>query len=208
MVTMTTRSSPIEIHFFLTNGLVKKFYYQDSQIIQTILDTIKPQKFFTQDFIIITSDTFHAYYPSQSVCRVDFVMENTPAWITMDKDWNILQISEEEFRQRYPLERKKLLQRGQSPSLDEPHHGFTKIELINSQKLFLEVQGKAKLKQERVFLIHKLFYAPTLYYKRKNNGVIFINPTKIVNMTFYPGPGVSPPTAFPTEPQSGIDIME
>lgn len=198
---MSTIPSYLEIYIYLTNGSIQKYHQLDQEIIKKIFTDTDPQKLFSQKTLTITGALSYRTYPCEAVERVDWVMENYPEWLTSNSQWDIREITEDEFKDSYKPQLDKSLVRDETQPVGDAHHGFTQFEFLSGRNLYLEVFGKVKPKMDRQYLTQQLLALNTLFYKRKEGGVIFINPTRIASMVFYPGPSFRPPYSWQAEPK-------
>jgi hypothetical protein len=196
---MSAAPSRIEIHVHGIDGQVSRFVQSKPEAAQKLLDHIHPNKVFEQRHLMIASAHSFAMFPCASIAQIDLVMDSSPDWPFHNAISDSLQITAEEFQQRY---------RAEKASPDRPlTHGapvivYADIELANGSHLYNEVHThvEQRLPVEQAIFLQQLLSVPSLYTRRRGGGAVLINPIHVVRVTFYPGPQSTPPNALPAEP--------
>src|SRR5262245_47926566 len=98
---MTTMPSSLEIHVHTADGGVTKFSQSDPVEMPNLLAHIQPGKVFSQPLLFIAGNHSMSAFPTEAVARVDIVMEGHFDWPFHFGVQDSIEISEEEFRERY-----------------------------------------------------------------------------------------------------------
>jgi hypothetical protein len=168
---------------------------------QEILDRIQPGRFFAQDHLMIGGDQSTTAFRSSSVVRIDFVTDHVPHWPYDVGVGSIQELSEGEYRERY---RQDLYDARNSPNpISECQEVvYAEMEMVNGERAFFEVHADrtdeatpAPLDQAQ--FIQQLFTSGGMHGRRRSSGVILLNPSSIVRVSFYPGAAETQADAWP-----------
>jgi hypothetical protein len=190
-----SKTSPLEIHVHLEDGRVQKFLQQDPQIAQNLLTHLQPTKLFSQKVLLMGgTDSLTAFQMSE-VVRIDLIAPQTPDYPFYNGVLDIQQITPDEFQQRYHPQTFAALRQSAQAHPGEPITVFSELELVNGERLFMQVCVKMeqRLPLEQGIFVSQLFAANGLHGRRREGGVVIINPANIVRFTLYPAPPTLPP---------------
>src|SRR4051812_19500602 len=195
---MSAAPSRVEIHVHGVDGQVSRFVQAEAEAAQNLIEHIHPSKVFEQRHLMIASSHSFAMIACQAITRIDLVMDRAPEWPFHHGITNSHEITAEEFRQRYRPENydARLLPAG------APVVVYGELELTSGAHVFVEVHTHAepRLPVEQAMFLQQLLSAPSLYTRRQGGGAVLLNPHHVVRVTFYPGPGSTPPNALWAEP--------
>jgi hypothetical protein len=194
--------SSLEIQIHLTNADIETLVQTEAAAARKILESVHPNRLFSQNHLIFAGEHSLTIYPTASVARVDFVMEGFPNWPFHNEISDILEISEDTFREQYDPQTLRS-QRRLTPG--EPVRLFVEAVLANRQRVFMEVHVEVPIRDreeellpiDRNIILQQLFSAPSLYARRRGGGALIINPEHLARLSFYPGPPDTPPNAWP-----------
>jgi hypothetical protein len=194
---MNVPPSSLEIHIHLVTGAVEKFVQDDPQAIQVIFAGLQPQRIFSQPHLMIAGKYSMTVYSCPAITMVELIMEGYPDWsfpLGIDR---IEAITEDEFWQRFQPQGGERLVREHPRKVGEPMIGFMEIALVSGECAFVEVHSKVRDMIDQLHVLSQLIAVPNLFSWRKGGGVIFVNPSNILRVTFNPGPSETPTTAWP-----------
>src|SRR5260221_9816360 len=98
-------SKPVlAIRFHLTDGSVHSFGQPDDAMARTIWESVDPARLFARPRLIIGSEHSKAVFVSAEVIRVDFLQEAFQCWGFPGGYSDIVELSEEEFRDHAHLD--------------------------------------------------------------------------------------------------------
>jgi len=111
---------------------------------------------------------------------------------------DVVELSEEEFRERSHLNDPARLERRRSPKqTGEFAVVFVEVEMTGGSRIFLAAEIKVALEAERLQRLHGLFSAPAVHFRLPQGGISILNPKNLVRLTFNPGPDRAPIDAWP-----------
>lgn len=188
-----SRNAPsrLEIHVHLVNGHVEKFNQLDPDKLREHFRDLQPNKIFSLRHLSIDTPDGVFAYPTHAICRIEYLMDWTPAW-AQTKGRDVTVITAEEFRENRKesrLTREDI--KGLKPG--DNFTGHSVVELENGDKVYLRLETTVPAKLDQRLIIAQILQSGTLMGKLKEGGVGFINGDKIVRIAFYPGvPELSP----------------
>lgn len=191
----TPQKSLLEIHVHLEDGRVTKFEQNDPLLAQKLLDNLQPTRLFAQKILLFGStDSLNAFQLTQ-VVRIDLIASNVPDYPFYNGVLDIQQITPDEFKQRYHPQTFVALRQAAQDSPGEPITVFSEMELVNGERVFMQVCVKLeeRLPLEQGIFVSQLFSAHGLHGRRRDGGILIINPANIVRFTLYPAPPAVPP---------------
>ena len=191
----SSQPSALEIHVHLEDGRVQKFQQPDTQAAQNLLAHLQPTKLFGQKVLMLGgADSLTAFQLSE-VVRIDLISAQTPDYPFYNRVLDIEQITPDEFQQRYRPQTFAALRQSAQAHPGEPITVFAELELVNGERLFIQVCVKVeeRLPLEQGIFVSQLFSTTGIHCRRREGGVVIVNPANIVRLTFYPAPTTLPP---------------
>jgi hypothetical protein len=197
---MSLTPTYLEIHVHGVDGQVAAFVQSDPKTAATLLAHVQPGRVFTQSHLTIASEHSITFFPCAAVARIDLVMDAFPDWPFYHGVSNILEITEEEFRERYRPEEREAEPPGTLVAR------FAELELTNGERLFVEVHAREipRTPVDQAMFVQQILSAPSLYTRRLGGGAVLLNPAHILRMTVYPGPPETPPNAWAADPLNDV----
>jgi hypothetical protein len=196
---MSVRETNAELHVHSVDGHVSRFNVEGAAAVQELLERVQPGRVFSLPHLVVGGAHSLSIFPSASVVRVDLVMHQFPEWAFPYGASDILELSAEEFEERY------------EPAMDAalkatadglPIVIYAEFELASGQRVFMEVHTRAetRLPVELGMFFQQILTAPSLFGRRRGGGAVMLNPANIVRLTFHPGPRNAPPNMIAAEP--------
>jgi hypothetical protein len=201
---MSITPAYLEIHVHGVDGNVAAFRQSDPKAAAKLLAHIQPARIFTQHHLTISSPHSIAFFPCAAVARVDLVMDDFPDWPFHHGVEDLVEITEEEFEQRFhPADRPV-----EPPGAIAVRFG--ELELTNGERLFLQayVRETPITPVDQAIVVQQILTAPSLHARRLGGGAVLVNPVHILRMSFYPGPPEPPPNAWAADPLTGLDAEQ
>jgi len=162
------------------------------------LKGIQSTKGFTGDIITIAGDYSLTTFIASRVNRVDLIAEDLPLWKHPADILDVVELSEDEFRERSHLNDPARLERRRSPKrTGEFAVGFVDVEMTGGNRIFLAAEIKVPFEAERLQRLRILFSAPAVHFRLPQGGTSILNLKNLVRVTFNPGPDVTPINAWP-----------
>ena len=187
----------MEIRIHSCGGSVGTFFQDNPVLAERILKEIQPAKVFTGDIITIAGDySLTSFVPSR-VNRVDLIAEDLPLWEQAADILDVIELPEDEFRERSHVNDPSRLERRRSPKrTGEFAVVFVEIEMTGGSRVFLAAEIQVALEAERLPRLHMLFSAPAIHFQLLQGGISILNLKNLVRFTFNPGPDVTPINAW------------
>ena len=159
---------------------------------------IQSTKVFTGDTITIAGDYSLTTFVASRVNRVDLIAEDLPLWKHPADILDVVELSEDEFRERSHLNDPARLEQRRSPKqTGEFAVVFVEVEMTGGNRIFLAAEIKVAFEAERLHRLHMLFSAPAVHFRLPQGGTSILNLKNLVRFTFNPGPDVTPIDAWP-----------
>src|SRR5215208_898354 len=98
---MSVHGSQVELHVHSVDGHVSRFIVEGTAAVQELLERVQPGRVFSLPHFVVGGAHSLSIFPSASVARVDLVMDSFPDWAFPYGATDILEISAEEFEERY-----------------------------------------------------------------------------------------------------------
>ena len=105
----------MEIRIHTQSGSVESFFQDNPALVAPILKGIQSTKVFASNIITIAGDYSLTTFASSGVNRVDLIQEDLPLWKYPDDILDVVELSEDEFRERSHLNDPARLERRRSP---------------------------------------------------------------------------------------------
>ena len=179
-------------------GSVETFFQDNPALVAHILKEIQPAKVFTGDIITIAGDYSLTTFVASRVNRVDLIDEEISGWKHPDDILDVVELSEDEFRERSHLNDPARLERRRSPKqTGEFAVVFVEVEMTGGTRIFLAAKIKVGLPAERLQRLRTLFSAGSVHFRMRPGGTAILNLKNLVRFTCNPGPDVTPIGAWP-----------
>ena len=188
----------MEIRIHTQGGSVESFFQDDPTLAARILKGIHPAKMFTGDIITIAGDYSLTTFDASKVTRVDFITEDFASWKHPGDILDVVELSEDEFRERSHLNDPSRLEPRRSPKqTGEFAVVFVDVEMTGGTRIFLCAKIRVGLPAERLPLLRTLFCAAAVHFRLRQRGVGILNLKNLIRFTFNPGPERAPIDAWP-----------
>ena len=188
----------MEIRIHTQAGSVETFFQDNPALAASILKGIQSTKVFATNIITIAGDYSLTTFAASRVNRVDFIAEDLPLGNIPTDILDVVELSEDEFRERSHLNDPARLERRRSPKqTGEFAVVFVEVEMTGGTRIFLAAKIKVGLPAERLQRLRSLFSAAAVHFRMRQGGTAILNLKNLVRFTFNPGPDVTPIDAWP-----------
>ncbi len=188
----------MEIRIHTCGGSVETFFQDNPALAARILQGIQSRSVFTGDIITIAGDYSLTTFVASRVNRVDLIAKDLPLWKHPTDILGVIELSEDEFRERSHVNDPARLERRRTPKrTGEFAVVLVQVEMTGGNRIFLAVEIKVPLEAERLHRLHMLFSAPAVHFRTRQGGISILNLKNLVQVTFNPGPDVTPIDAWP-----------
>src|SRR5208282_833618 len=179
-------------------GSVETFFQDNPALVARILKEIQPAKVFTGDIITIAGDYSLTTFVASRVNRVDLIAEDLTLWKYPTDILYVVELFEDEFRERSHVNDPARLERRRSPKrTGEFAVVFVEVEMTGGDRIFLAAEIQVGLEVERLQRLHRLFSATAVHVRLLQGGISILNLKNLVRFTINPGPDVTPMGAWP-----------
>src|SRR5271157_6194352 len=162
-------------------GSVGTFFQDNPALTARILEGIQPSKLFAGNIITIAGDYSLTTFAASSVNRVDFITEDLPLWKHPEDILDVVELSEDEFRERSHLNDPARLERRRSPKqTGEFALVFVEVEMTGGNRIFLAAKIKVGLPAERLQRLRTLFSAASVHFRLRPRGTAILNLKNLV----------------------------
>ena len=188
----------MEIRIHTCGGPVETFFQDNPALVASILKGIQSTKVFATNVITIAGDYSLTSFAASRVNRVDLIAKDLPLWKHPDDILDVVELSEDEFRERSHLNDPARLERRRSPKqTGECAAVFVEVEMAGGARIFLAAKIKVGLPTERLQRLRSLFSAAAVHFRMPQGGTAILNLKNLVRFTLNPGPDVTPIDAWP-----------
>ena len=188
----------MEIRIHTESGSVETFFQDNPALVGPILKAIQSTKVFATSAITIAGDYSLTTFVASQVNRVDLMDEELPGWKYPEDILDVVELSEEEFRERSHLNDPARLERRRSPKkTGESAVVFVEVAMAGGTRIFLAAKIKVGLPAERLQRLRTLFSAAAVHFRMRQGGTAILNLKNLVRFTLNPGPDVAPIDAWP-----------
>jgi hypothetical protein len=188
----------MEIRIHTESGSVETFFQDNSALVASMLKGIQSTKVFASNVITIAGEYSLTSFATSRVNRVDLIDEDLPLWKHPGDILDVVELSEDEFRERSHLNDPTRLERRRTPKqTGEFALVFVAVEMTGGTRIFLAAKIRVGLPAERLQRLRTLFSAAAVHFRLPQGGTAVVNLKNLVRFTLNPGPDVTPIDAWP-----------
>ena len=188
----------MEIRIHTQSGSLHKFFQNDPALSAEILKSVQSTKVFGTNIITVAGDYSLTTFVASRVNRVDLIGENFDSWKQPDDILDLVELTEDEFRERSHLNDPARLEPRRKPKkTGESALVFAEVEMTGGTRVFLGAKIKVAFPAERLQRLRTLFSAAAVHFRMRQSGIAILNLRNLVRFTFNPGPDVTPSDAWP-----------
>src|SRR5881396_2022605 len=119
-MTMNTQNRQLKagltIRFHLTDGSIHSFVLTDDAAARKLWEGVDPARRFARPRIVVGNEHSKAVFVSAEIVRVDFLHDSFQSWEFPGGYSDIVELSEEEFREHAHLDQPSLMSRRDQPT--------------------------------------------------------------------------------------------
>ena len=187
----------MEIRIHTESGSVETFFQDNPELVAPILKGIQSTKVFASNIITIAGEYSLTTFATSRVNRVDLIDEDLPVWKHADDILDVVELSEDEFRERSHLNEPARLERRRTPKqTGEFALVFVAMEMTGGTRIFLAAKIRVGLPAERLQRLRTLFSATAVHFRMREGGTAIVNLKNLVWFTLNPGPDITPTDAW------------
>ena len=188
----------MKIRIHTESGSIETFFQDNPGLTAPILKAIQSTKVFASNTITIAGEYSVTTFATSRVNRVDLIDEDLPVWKHPEDILDVVELSEDDFRERSHLNDPARLERRRTPKqTGESTMVFVEVEMTGGTRVFVAAKIKVGLPAERLQRLRTLFSAAAVHFRMRQGGTAILNLKNLVRFTLNPGPDVTPIDAWP-----------
>ena len=192
---------PLTIRLHLTDGSVQSFAQADAAINEKLWDDIDPSRLFARQRIVIGSEHSKSVFVAAEVIRVDFLHHSFQCWEFPGGYSDIVELSEEEFRNHAHLDQPALMAKREQPTpTGDLLVSFVKLQMRGGRPQFVMVEAPVKLPAESQSFMQFMLSKGAVHMRLRGGGIGVLNLANLAAYTVYPGVAQIPGDAWLAEP--------
>jgi hypothetical protein len=192
---------PLIIRFHLTDGSVHAFTQADATINEKLWDQIEPSRLFTRHRIVVGSEHSKSVFIAGEIVRVDFLHESFQCWEFPAGYSDIVELSEQEFREHARLDQRELMVKRNEPTpAGDLLVSFVKLQMRGDHPVFVMVEIPVKLPIENQSFMQFMLSKGAIHMRLRGGGIGVLNLANLAGYTVYPGVAQIPADAWLAEP--------
>src|SRR6266849_6850358 len=182
-------SQPIlTIRFHLTDGSVHSFVQTDDTAARKLWEGVDPARLFARPRVVIGSKHSKAVFVSAETIRVDFLHDSFQCWEFPGGYSDIVELSEDEFREHARLDQPALMVKREQPTpAGDLLVSFAKLQMRGGRPLFVMVEIPVKLPAESESFVQLMLSKAAVHMRLRGGGIGVLNLANLAAYTVYPG---------------------
>jgi hypothetical protein len=199
---LESSSKPVlTIRFHLTDGSCQSFVQTDDAVARKIWDSVDSARLFARPRLVIGSVHSKAVFVSAEILRVDFIQDAFQCWEFPGGYSDIVELSEEEFRQHAHLDQPALMARREQPTpAGDLLVSFVKLQMKGGSPQFVMVEIPVKLPVENQSFMQFMLSKGSVHMRLRGGGIGVLNLANLAGYTVYPGVAQIPADSWLAEP--------
>ena len=179
---------PLEIRFQFVDGSVANFFQSDPEIAENIWSRINVAHLFTRPRIVVADDYSISVFLASQINRIDFVFEGSDFSKIPNDHAELVELSEEDFRERVPLDDPSHLERRVQPRhVGDLLVSFLHLRMRGESHIYLMNETLIKLPVDNHSFMQRLLSGGTYSIRLRGGGQGFLNLSNLLGYTVYPG---------------------
>ena len=179
---------PLEIRFQFVDGSVANFFQSDPEIAENIWSRINVAHLFTRPRIVVADDYSKSVFLASQINRIDFVFEGSDFSKIPNDHAELVELSEEDFRERVPLDDLARLERRVQPRrVGDLLVSFLQLRMRGGSHVYLMNETLIKLPVDNHSFMHRLLSGGSYSIRLQGGGQGFLNLSNLLGYTVYPG---------------------
>ena len=191
----------LTIRFHLTDGSVHSFVQTNDAAARKIWEGVDPARLFSHPRIVIGSEHSKAVFVSAETVRVDFLHDSFQCWQFAGGYSDIVELSEEEFREHARLDQPAQMTKREQPTpAGDLLVSFVRLQMRGSRPQFVMVEIPVKLPVENQSFMQFMLSKGSVHMRLRGGGIGVLNLRNLAAYTVYPGVAQIPADAWLAEP--------
>src|SRR5438445_8022785 len=183
-----SEAPPLEIRFQFVDGSKANFFQRGLEIAESIWSRINVAHLFTRPRIVIADDYSKSVFVCSQINRIDFVFEGSDFSQLPNDHADLVELSEQEFRARVPLEEPARLERRVQPRhVGDLLVSFLHLRMRGGSHIYLMNETLIKLPVDNHSFMQRLLSGGCYSIRLQGGGQGFVNLSNLLGYTVYPG---------------------
>ena len=193
----------LTIRFHLTDGSVHSFVQTDDEAARRLWEGVDPARLFARPRIVVGSEHSKAVFVSAETVRVDFLQDSFQCWDFPGGYSDIVELSEEEFREHARLDQPAQMTKREQPTpIGDLLVSFVKLQMRGSRPLFVMIEIPVRLPAESQSFMQFMLSKAAVHMRLRGGGIGVLNLANLAAYTVYPGVAQIPADSWLAEPVS------
>src|SRR5437667_9523658 len=191
----------LTIRFHLTDGSVHSFVQRDAATARKIRENVDPARLFAGPRLVIGSEHSKALFVSEEIIRVDFLQDGFQCWEFPGGYSDIVELSEEEFREHAHLDQPSQMTKREQPTpVGDLLVSFAQLQMRGGRPQFVMIEIPVKLPAESQSFMQFMLSKTAVHMRLRGGGIGVLNLANLAGYTVYPGVAQIPADAWLAEP--------
>ena len=191
----------LTIRFHLTDGSVHSFVQRDPATARKIRENVDPARLFACPRLVIGSEHSKAVFVSEEIIRVDFLQDGFQCWEFPGGYSDIVELSEEEFREHAHLDQPSQMTKREQPTpVGDLLVSFAQLQMRGGRPQFVMIEIPVKLRAESQTFMHFMLSKGSVHMRLRGGGIGVLNLANLAGYTVYPGVAQIPADSWLAEP--------
>ena len=198
--------SGLTIRFHLTDGSAHSFVQTNDAAARKLWDAVEPARLFARPRIVVGSEHSKAVFVSAEIVRVDFLHDGLQCWEFPGGYSDIVELSEEEFRDHAHLDQPALMAKREQPTpTGDLLVSFVRLHMRGGRPLFVMIEVPVKLPAESQSFMQFMLSKAAVHMRLRGGGIGVLNLANLAAYSVYPGVAQIPTDAWLAEPILSTD---
>jgi hypothetical protein len=181
-------SEPFLLRIYQSDGTIESFALRNAAQASGICQKTEAGRLFAQPRLIVAGDCFKSVFVTGRILRVDFVQNNLKCWEFPGGYADIVELTEEEFRNHAHLDQPELMaRREECTPVGDLLVSFLELRMTGGTRFFLMAEFPVKLPAENQSLMRFLLSNVVFHMRLPCGGIGLVNLANLVSYTVYPG---------------------
>jgi hypothetical protein len=188
----------IRIH--LADGSIESFSANETEA-GKIWEGIEPVRLFASPRIVLAGDYSKSVFVSSQILRLDFLQQTYRCWQFPGGYADIVELSEEDFKQHIHLDQPDRMARRENPTpVGDLLVSFIKMHMVGGKTIYLMAEFPVKLPAENQSFMQFMLSKVGFHMRLREGGIGIVNLALLAGYTIYPGVAQVPADTWMTEP--------
>ena len=173
----------LEIRVHTIDGSTRLWLQRDPELVRRTLAEVHPALIFAHDEITLSDGDMETTLLPPLITRIDLVTDHWSVWDFPFVLGALMEVTEGEFMQGLSG-----LKNWRHPATQSELPVFLDVEMLNGQRLFLQMEVVGGLAAARLEKVHSLLKEHSLIFGLRTGGIGILNLSNMVHFEVHPEP--------------------